>query len=150
MKKANSLVIIVALLVMMDIFQRDQGNTDFFQNHGFFFLGFIAAFPRLTLLFSSVATGGFIWWLGFFFCPRVLVASLATVTYFNTNPLLVWAAWIIAIGGEFMEKKGINGNRNRFVFKMGSMNNMGRGPEPEVHTTIKKDDAIEAEFTRKE
>lgn len=147
------LLLLVATSVMMDVMQTKFGVIDFFQKHGVFFLIAITIFPRLTLLFSSVATGGFLWWLGFFFCPRILVASLATVSYFHTNPVLVVISWIVALGGETMEKAGLAGKNKRFVFKTYRYGNMGgeAGPysEPHQHQSIKKDDAIEAEFTKK-
>lgn len=85
------------------------GNIDFFSKHGWFFLLFIALFPRLTLLVSglligSIEFGGLLWWLGFFFAPRILVAILATVSYWHTNQILVILAWLIALGGESSEK----------------------------------------------
>lgn len=80
------------------------GSTDFWQVHGALFLFFIAIFPRLTLLFSSVAFGGILWWLGWIFAPRFLVAVLATLAYWKTNPVLVMIAWLIALGGETTEK----------------------------------------------
>jgi hypothetical protein len=91
-----------------------------------------------------VTTGGFLWWLGFIFCPRILVASLATVSYFHTNPILVIISWLIALGGETMEKVGV-GRRPRFVFKT-------YRAEPERPTSrpvIDNGDIIEAEFTKK-
>lgn len=144
-------ILLVATSVMMDTMQTDFGRIDFFQKHGIFFLIFITLFPRITLLLSSVATGGFFWWLGFIFCPRILVASLATVSYFHTNPILVIISWIVALGGETAEKAGLGGGRKRFVFKT-----YKSGPNPfyeeetaRPHTTIEKNDAIEAEFTKK-
>lgn len=85
------------------------GKIDFFSKHGWIFLISISLFPRLTLLVSSllvgsVETGGLIWWLGFFFAPRILVATLATIAYWQTNPILVVLAWLIAFGGESSEK----------------------------------------------
>lgn len=85
------------------------GSIDYFTKHGWFFLFSIALFPRLTLLVSgllvgSIEFGGLIWWLGFFFAPRILVATLATVAYWNTNPVLVILSWLIALGGESSEK----------------------------------------------
>ena len=80
------------------------GDVDYWNLHGFWFLVFITFFPRLTLLFSSVPFGGLFWWLGFIFAPRLLVAILATVGYWNTNKILVIASWLIAIGGESSEK----------------------------------------------
>jgi hypothetical protein len=144
-------VLVVATTVMMDTMQTDFGRVDFFYKHGFFFLIFITLFPRLTLLFSSVVSGGFLWWLGFIFCPRILVASLATVSYFHTNPVLVTLSWIVALGGETMEKAGIGG-RKKFVFRT-----FHTGPRPSYEQpqesndrTLNKNDAIEAEFTKKD
>ncbi|HXH73469.1 MAG TPA: hypothetical protein VNJ08_00790 [Bacteriovoracaceae bacterium] len=139
--------LIVATSVMMDVFKTDFGTVNYWDRHGIFFLIFVTVFPRLTLLFSSVAFGGVLWWLGFLFLPRVLVASLATMAYFHTNPLLVTLAWVVALGGEVFEKWGISG-KNRFVIKT------YRSPPPRqedlrTHSTIgSKDDAIEAEFTK--
>jgi hypothetical protein len=144
-------LLLVVTSVLMDTTQMNFGNVDFFQRHGVFFLFFITIAPRLTLLISSVATGGLIWWLGFIFCPRVLVASLATVGYFHTNPLLVIISWFVAFGGEIFEKKGLTG-KNRFVFRT---YNMGHRPPPvndfeEPKPTVLKGDAIEAEFKKEE
>ena len=85
------------------------GNFDYWDKHGWIFLFSIALFPRLTLLVSgllvgSIEFGGFLWWLGFFFAPRILVALLATVAYWNQNPVLVIVSWLIALGGESSEK----------------------------------------------
>ena len=146
-------VLVVATSLMMDIFKMDFGTINFWNNHNVFFLFFIAIFPRLTLLFSSVATGGFIWWLGFFFCPRILVASLATVAYFHTNPILVSISWMIALGGEFFEKRGIG--RSRFhvrTFRAGPQATYPDPESPRPHTAYNvsdKNDVIEAEFTKK-
>ncbi len=137
-------ILLVATSIMMDAMQTQFGSVNFFEKHGIFFLIFITIFPRLTLLFSSVATGGFLWWLGFIFCPRILVASLATVAYFHTNPILVIISWIVALGGETMEKAGIS-NRQRFVFRT------YHAPEENFrkdNRVIDKDDAIEAEFRK--
>jgi len=90
--------------VLIKFFNVQYGNIDFWDIHGFFFLICIAIFPRLTLLFSSVAFGGLFWWLGFFFTPRLLVAILATISYWNTNKVLVIISWLFAVGGEFSEK----------------------------------------------
>ncbi len=79
-------------------------NHNYWDRHGFWFLIFITLFPRLTLLFSNVVSGGFLWWLGWLFMPRFLVAILATISYWNNNPFLVVFSWLIAIGGESSEK----------------------------------------------
>ncbi len=85
------------------------GNIDYFSKHGWFFLFSIALFPRLTLLVSgllasTIEFGGIFWWLGFFFAPRILVATLATVSYWHTNPVLVIISWLVALSGESSEK----------------------------------------------
>jgi hypothetical protein len=87
----------------------DFGKIDFFSKHGWIFLCFVAIFPRLTLLvsgllFNSIEFGGLVWWLSFFFAPRILVATLATISYWHTNQVLVILAWLIALGGEGSEK----------------------------------------------
>jgi len=82
----------------------DFGWTDYWKRHGFWLLFFLAVFPRLTLLFSSIPFGGLWWWLGWIFAPRILVAVLATIGYWQTNKVLVVIAWLIAWGGESGEK----------------------------------------------
>lgn len=84
-------------------------SIDFFVKHGWFFLFSIALFPRLTLLvsgliFNTIEFGGLFWWLGFLIAPRILVAVLATISYWNTNQVLVILSWLIALGGESSEK----------------------------------------------
>ena len=74
--------------------------------HGFWFIFFMFFFPRLTLLFSSVATGGILWWLGWIFAPRLLVAILATQSYWEANTFLVVLTWLWALSGEGAEKEG--------------------------------------------
>ena len=101
-------------------FGMEFGRTDFWSHHGILFLVLIAFFPRLTLIFSDVATGGIFWWLGWFFAPRILVAALATVTYWNQNPLLVGAAWVVALGGESSEKFAVvHQSRSRWAERRG-------------------------------
>ncbi|MFY7993407.1 MAG: hypothetical protein ACOVP4_08965 [Bacteriovoracaceae bacterium] len=142
-------VLMVATTMMMDVFKTSFGTVDYFQKHGLFFLVFITFFPRLTLLFSSVASGGFLWWAAWVFCPRILVATLATVSYFHTNPLLVVMSWLIALGGEAFEKWGLGRKKNTFVFRT-------YRAAPENYSTQtqerKVDDGnvIEAEFTKKD
>ncbi|MBN1971961.1 MAG: hypothetical protein JXR48_01845 [Candidatus Delongbacteria bacterium] len=82
---------------------------DYWDNHGILFLVFMFFFPRLTLFFSSVAFGGLLWWLGFIFAPRLLVAILATTAYWDTNTFLVVLSWFWALGGEPFEKKQAHG-----------------------------------------
>lgn len=101
-------IFIVALAVVGALFllgyPLELENSNFWNNHGVFFLIFITIFPRLTLLFSSVPFGGLFWWIGFFFAPRLLVAILATLNYWQQNPVLVIIAWIVALSGETGEK----------------------------------------------
>lgn len=144
-------VLLVATALMMDVFKMEFGNVNFWDRHNIFFLFFIAIFPRLTLLFSSVATGGFIWWLGFFFCPRILIATLATVAYFHTNPVLVVISWLVAIGGEVFEKWGIGKGRFKVqTFHSGQRPMHPHEADTRSHTVISDGDVIEAEFTKKE
>ena len=95
---------ITGAVLIASQFSVEFGDANFWDNHGLFFLFFIATFPRLTLLFSSVATGGILWWLGWLFAPRILVALLATISYWHQNPVLVVISWLVAIGGESSEK----------------------------------------------
>lgn len=79
---------------------------DFWQVHGIWFLIFIALFPRLTMLFTSIAFGlGVLGWLGWIFAPHLTVAILATIYYWDTNPGLCVIAWLVAIGGTGVETK---------------------------------------------
>lgn len=107
----RSLVIFLAVtgaVVLLGTWTGIQfGQADYWNVHGVFFLIFIALFPRLTLLFSSVAFGGLFWWLGWLFAPRLLVAVLATLSYWNQNKLLVIASWLVAFGGESSEKYAV-------------------------------------------
>lgn len=141
-------VLLVATSLMVKTFDLEFGNVDFFKKHGFFFLFFITLFPRLTLLISSVSTGGFLWWLGFIFCPRILVATLATVSYFNTNPLLVVISWIVAIGGETFEKWGLGRSRSSFFIVRTGQNPFTYQEKQMKHQL--HSDAIEVDFSRKD
>ena len=137
--------------VMFGNFEFQFGTVDFFSKHNFLFLIFISFFPRLTLLFSSVAFGGFFWWLGFLFMPRLLVAVLATMAYGKTNPMLVAISWVVALSGEVMEKKKLSGSRN-FVFRTyrGGWPQQQAPSEKTKGPVIDQDGVIEAEFTRKD
>jgi len=93
-----------ATTILMGAFDVDFGLANYWDVHGAFFLIFIALFPRLTLLFSSIPFGGFFWWLGLIFTPRLLVAVLATISYWNSNWILVIISWVLVLGGESSEK----------------------------------------------
>ncbi len=94
----------LASLVAIQTFGIDFGSSSYWDAHGLLLLVGLALLPRLTLLLSSIATGGLLWWAGWLVAPRVLIASLATISYFESNPLLVVVAWLIALGGESSEK----------------------------------------------
>jgi len=84
---------------------------DFFTDHGWLFLLGLTFFPRLTLLFSSVVSGGLFWWLGWLLTPHLLVAVLA-IPYWDTNPFLVSISWVIALDGTITEVKAVNNHTN--------------------------------------
>ncbi len=78
------------------------------------------------------------------------------MAYFHTNPVLVVISWIVALGGETMEKAGIGGSRGKFVFKtyrpgqyQYQQPHSGYEEQPREQVVIDKNDAIEAEFTKK-
>ncbi len=141
-------ILMVATTMMMDVFKTEFGKIDYFQKHGLFLLVGLSIFPRLTLLLSSIASGGLFWWAAWVFCPRILIATLATVAYFQTNPVLVVASWLIAFGGEAFEKWGLGKQRNSFVFKTYRAQPQYEAPREERRV----DDAntFEAEFTKKD
>ncbi len=129
--------------ILVTQFNFPFGEVNFFENHGVFFLIFITFFPRLTLLFSSVASGGFLWWLSWLFFPRILVATLATFAYFQTNPILVTISWLVAFGGESFEKRTIT--RSRVVVR--NFNNINRGPAQQKNNQA---DVIDVEYKKME
>lgn len=89
-----------------------SAGRDFWLVHGLFggliLCLFLAVFPRLTLAFIALVTGGIgISFLGiilWILAPHLLVAIIATTIYWHTNPILVILAWFIAFGGETTEK----------------------------------------------
>ncbi|MBF0299998.1 MAG: hypothetical protein HQK51_14830 [Oligoflexia bacterium] len=116
-----------AITIISEYSNMPFGYRDFWEYRGYlggiFFLFFIALFPRLTLFVSSVPFGGVLWWIGWFFMPRILVASLATVTYWNHNKILVIISWLVALGGESSEKVLISRRpRMRFFFRSNNLN----------------------------
>ncbi len=134
------------------------GRTNFFDLRTIWFLVFVTIFPRLTLLFSSVAFGGILWWIGFFIAPRLLVALLATKAYWMTNPVLVMIAWLVAIGGESGEKFIISRN-SFFRFRKPKINirfqssrgGPGFGSKPQPHPSEPShNQTFEAEYKIKD
>jgi hypothetical protein len=128
--------------ILMQSFQFDFGTVNFWQTRGVFFLIFITLFPRLTLLFSSVVSGGFLWWIAWLFAPRFLVAFLATVAYWNTNPIIVMISWLIALGGETSEKSFVINRSRPFSFKRTIIVD----GEHRSRSTQNDGDTIEADF----
>lgn len=148
------MILTLATTIMSDLFQAEFGTINYWQKRGPFFLVFVTFFPRLTLLFSSVVSGGFLWWLAFFFCPRFLVAILATAAYWNTNPILVTISWFVAIFGEALEKWRLTtpGKNRAFQFKFYRGGGFGahEAPRSRPSTTLDDKNVFEAEFTKKE
>ena len=77
---------------------------NYWNEYGIWTVLFLALFPRLTLLFGAFASGGLLWWLGWIFAPHILVAVLA-IPFFDSNPVLVIIAWIIALIGTHSESR---------------------------------------------
>ncbi len=67
--------------------------VDFWQVHGYFFLLFMALFPRLTMLVAATVPFSFVTWIGWLLCPRITAAALATTFYWQTNPIICILAW---------------------------------------------------------
>jgi hypothetical protein len=133
------LAITGATTLLINYTNIEFGHIDYFTKHGWFFLVFLAFFPRFTLLFSglllnSVEFGGLLWWGGFFLTPRILVATLATISYWNTNQVLVILAWLIALGGESSEKIFIKRN-----IRPQAKYNDYQGTTIDAEYTVKKD-----------
>jgi hypothetical protein len=78
---------------------------DFWSNHTILFLVGCALFPRITLLFFSSISFGFWTILGWIFAPHLLVAILATMLYWGSNPILVIIAWFFALVGSGGESR---------------------------------------------
>ena len=146
------LALFVINLLLMNFFNVSFGEENFFINHGVLFLISIAIFPRLTLLLSAVVSGGIFWWFGWLFFPRLLVAVLATLAYFKTNPILVVISWLVALSGEVFEKYGI---KNRVFIYSGKRTPFNFGERFKSYSSEKtihhksSDQVIEAEFTKK-
>lgn len=111
------ITISIITFISVQYFDLQYGKINFWSVHGLFFLIFLTLFPRLTLLLSSVVSGGFLWWLSWLFFPRYLIAILSTIGYWNTNKILVTCAWIIAMSGESSEKIIIIKNTKKYTRK---------------------------------
>jgi len=80
---------------------------DFWAVHGIWFIIFLMIFPRLTMLFTGICGvfSGPLFWIGWVLAPRLTVAILATMVYWETNTILCIITWIWALGGEGAEKR---------------------------------------------
>ncbi len=86
------------------------------------------------------------WWLAWIITPRFLVAYLATVAYWQTNPILVAIAWLVALGGESSEKTVVINRGAPFRFKKTVIIDSGQTSNQSFDSQ-----AIDAEFeVRKE
>jgi hypothetical protein len=79
---------------------------NFWDIHGIWFIFFMFLFPRLTMLFTGIfmAFMSPLFFIGWLIVPRLTVAILASMIYFETNPVLCVLAWFWAFSGEFKEK----------------------------------------------
>jgi hypothetical protein len=82
-------------------------EINFWDIHGIGFIFCMFIFPRLTMLFATVM-GGFWWWIGLIFAPRLTVAILATMYFGSSNTVLVVFTWIWALCGEGTEKSAVS------------------------------------------
>ena len=110
------LAITGAVALAMNYSMLEFGHSNYWNHHGIWILIFLAAFPRLTLFigwldgglnFAGTIFAGWIGGLSWFFVPRIMIAVVATLNYWRANPILVIAAWLIAVGGESGEKVAI-------------------------------------------
>ena len=132
--------------ILIKYYGIEFSNRTYWDHHGVFLLLFLAIFPRLTLLFSSIVSGGIFWWASFIFCPRLLIATLATISYWEQNPLLVLLSWLVAFGGESSEKYFVtNRNFSVRIHRGGGFSSHHETSAPKVDDP----DTIEAEFKRK-
>ena len=82
-------------------------QINFWGIHGFFFIFFMFFFPRLTMIFATsvLSIYGPLSWIGWLLTPRLTVAIISTIIYWDTNPVLCVFTWLWALGGESTEKK---------------------------------------------
>ena len=92
----------------------DSTTSTFFENWGAFgglvLMILCAIFPRIAMIVAMLFGGlgvAFLGILGWIFVPRITIAIIATVNYFDTNPVLCILAWIILLCGEGAEKRGL-------------------------------------------
>jgi hypothetical protein len=70
---------------------------NFWTVHGVAFLVGMVCVPRLTMLVAAVTPFGWLAWLGWVVWPNLLAAVLATTFYWETNPWLCTAAWLVML-----------------------------------------------------
>lgn len=75
--------------------------------------------------------------------PRFLIAYLATVAYWQTNPILVVIAWLVALGGESSEKTAFIRRGSSFRDKKTVIIDKSEHPSSQQHFDGQ---AINAEF----
>lgn len=85
---------------------------NYWDTHGFLFLFGCVFFPRITTLFFTSVSFGVLHILGWIFAPHLLVAFLASFTYWDTNPVLVAISWIVAFAGTGGEAKVVSKSVN--------------------------------------
>lgn len=134
-----------ASTIMMNVLEIPFGTDNYWEYRGVFFLFFVTLFPRLTLLFSSVASGGLLWWLAWLISPRFLVAFLATTTYWQSNPILVLIAWLVALGGETSEKSIVI-NRGRPMRFRADINTKRDDYQGTPRYNVSDSDTFEADY----
>ena len=78
----------------------------YWDNHGLIFLIGLAVLPRITMFLGGTVWGFALlpppWpvlaWIGFFISPSLVIAMLATMHYWDTNPILCVIAWLLFTG----------------------------------------------------
>lgn len=116
MNKYKNLLIILNLffITACSTTQVSQSGENFFDNHTTIQLLGWLFFPRLMFIFFSAMTGGFLFWVGVIFVPRIMVAFWATTYYWDTNPILCLISWIVAFSGESSEKSIVVKKRSKY------------------------------------
>ena len=70
----------------------------FWDDHTVMWIVGLVFTPRLMLLYFGIIKPGLIPpILGFFFIPRMFLASVLTTVYGESNPVLIVVVWILAI-----------------------------------------------------
>lgn len=83
-------------------------GTSVFEYHTVLQLLGWVLFPLIMFWFFSAIHGGFFFWTGVIFFPRIVAAFFATYYYWSTNPFICIIAWMVALSGETAEKTMIS------------------------------------------